>query len=272
MNILESNHLFTQIGLHEKQITTSMSRLSSAKRINSASDDASGLAVSQKMRRQVHALNQGVRNLQDGANLLNTADGATAVGLDILNRIKELGVKGKSDTLNEFDHKVIGEEVNELLVEFDRIAQETSFNGKILLTGNMGINLESGVGEEPLYVTLGSMQTWDVGLYHFQLEEANAIDSTEKSSLLVEAVEGAIEMVSAIRGQIGGYQNRIEHTLNRVTTMETNLSTAESKITDVDVAKELMTLTKNQLLKQSAQAMMTHQVNSNQQVLKLISM
>ncbi|MEE8672478.1 MAG: flagellin [Heyndrickxia faecalis] len=370
------NHLNAATNAQSK----AMQKLSSGLRINSAADDAAGLAISEKMRGQIRGLDQATRNAQDGISLLQTAEGALNETHDILQRMRELAVQGANDTNEDVDRDAIQEELDSLKTEVTRIGKSTQFNGKNLLDGTLGnkvalgtdltvanginavktngtapatytltvaqnsgdnsktdititsggksqtisaianpaagqssnvtfdafgITLEvnsglnagvaktnnqtitvaaSGVdfqiganneAEQKLNVTIDNMQadalgisgsdthpTWSIA----DVDVSNADNARES----IDVIEKAINQVSTQRSKLGAFENRLDHTVNNLTTSSENLTSAESRIRDVDMAKEMSEQTKQSILAQAAQAMLAQANQQPQQVLQLL--
>jgi flagellin len=368
-----------------------MEKLSSGYRINRAGDDAAGLAISEKMRGQIRGLSQSARNAQDGISMIQTAEGALAESHNILQRMRELAVQASNDTMETSDRTAIGEELNELASEIDRIADNTEFNGKSLLNGSLSTKLDTATTDLQVGTTVGTAvisevsvegadasTTYTFGAYtagdneitltntttgvsqtvalaanaegttqtlNFsdlgvsisldgtdaaddigaalatsgselsvvtdagdeaatfaiganatqtmevtfadmrtaQLGEssnldtlvkgvaANSIvDTVAKAQTLITEVDGAINDVSSQRASLGASQNRLEYTINNLNTSAENLQAAESRIRDVDMAKAMMDLTKNNILQQAAQAMLAQANQAPQGVLQLL--
>ena len=253
----------------------SLEKLSSGLRINRAGDDAAGLAISEKMRGQIGGLNQAVRNAQDGISLIQTAEGGLNETHSILQRMRELTVQSSNDTNTTEDRGEIQKEFNQLAKEITRIADTTQFNTKNLLGGgasfslqigsNAGQNMSLSIGAmdaTTLAVATGTDETDTVGL--------NISTGTPAFDTVIGAIDDAIETVSAERSKLGATQNRLEHTINNLTATSENLTAAESRIRDVDMAKEMMTFTKNNILNQASTAMLAQANQMPQGVLQLL--
>ncbi len=263
-----------QLGITGMAQSKSMEKLSSGFRINRASDDAAGLSISEKMRGQIRGLNQASRNSQDGISLLQTAEGALNEVSEMLTRMKELYIqKGNSATYATFDEDQINKEIKSLTDEITNIAKTTNFNGKNLLTGGFGGKIQIGhkAGEQ-MSMSIGNLAGAIKG----------DITSTDKSitfdaantaagqSAGLAAVETAIKGVASLRADIGALQNRLEHTVDNINTTAENLQASESRIRDVDMAKEMMRFTKNNILTQAAQSMLAQANQNPQGVLSLL--
>ncbi len=256
----------------------SLEKLSSGLRINRAGDDAAGLAISEKMRAQVGGLNQATRNAQDGISLIQTAEGGLNETHSILQRMRELTVQSANDTNTTEDRGEIQKEFDQLAKEITRVSSTTEFNGKALLDGTETFKLQIGANSGQnisLNVTAMDATTLGVG-------EADATDTAEPIKgidissatadfdVALDAIDTAIETVSGERSKLGATQNRLEHTINNLTTTSENLSAAESRVRDVDMAKEMMEFTKNNILNQASTAMLAQANQMPQGVLQLL--
>lgn len=270
-----ANNTYNMVNKNSAQLQKSMEKLSSGLRINKAGDDAAGLAISEKMRSQIRGMNQATRNTQDGISLVQTAEGGLAVGQDMLQRIKELAVQASSETYDSKDIESIQEEISTLLDEMDSTAGKMEFNGKKLLDGTADIKIATGANGEELGITIGSMKTTDLGdatnkLSTFKTGGANEVVDRATAKLLATSAEEAIKGISKERSQLGAKQNRMEYTIQNLQTTSENLTAAESRIRDVDVAKEIMNQTKFSILAQASQAMLVQANQQPQQALQLL--
>lgn len=287
------NHNIAALNTY-RQLTTvnnasskSLEKLSSGYRINRAGDDAAGLAISEKMRGQIRGLDQATRNSQDGISLIQTAEGALNETHSILQRMRELVVQAGNEGTNEpEDLQSIQDEIDQLVDEIDGIAERTEFNGKTLLTGTYansgsGLTLQIGANtDQNIEITISSMKASGLGTIASGSGSVtlNDIDVTKfgsGSGLIsfddqLNAIDAAITTVSEERSNLGAYQNRLEHTINNLSNASENLSAAESRIRDVDMAKEMMEFTKNNILSQAATAMLAQANSMPQQVLQLL--
>jgi flagellin len=248
-----------------------MEKLSSGLRINRAGDDAAGLAISEKMRGQIRGLDQASRNSQDGISLIQTAEGALNETHAILQRMRELAVQASNDTNNGADRGQIGKEIDQLQKEIDRIADNTEFNTKKLLDGTATtLSFQVGANMNQM-ITLGikSMKAADLGVDKAKVT-IDKDTATTTISKAISTINTAIDTVSTERANLGAYQNRLEHTINNLNTSSENLSAAESRIRDVDMAKEMMEFSKNNILTQAAQAMLAQANQQPQAVLQLL--
>ena len=241
----------------------SMEKLSSGLRINRAGDDAAGLAISEKMRSQIRGLDMAAKNSQDGISLIQTAEGALNETHAILQRMRELSVQAANGTNTDEDIQFIQDEIDSLTSEIDRIAETTEFNTKNILGGQSTITLQVGAN---------SGQTIDIGLIDMSANAigAGAIDVTQDAPGGIDALDEAILAVSTQRSALGAIQNRLEHTIQNLGTTSENLTAAESRIRDVDMAKEISEQTKQSILSQAAQAMLAQANQTPQGVLQLL--
>jgi flagellin len=247
------------------KLSQSMERLSSGYRINKASDDAAGLAISEKLQTQVGGLDQAQRNAQDAVSLVQTAEGSMSEVQSMLQRVRDLAVQYNNGTLSTSDKAAITNEVGQLCAEIGRIASQTKFNGISLLTGNAQITFQIGADDgETITVSardmFGANATFDINSNIF----------TFGSSVTLASIDTAINNVSTARATFGAVQNRLEHTLNNLSVYEENLSASESQIKDVDMASEMVNFTKLQILQSAGTSMLSQANQSPQSVLKLL--
>lgn len=260
-----------QLGLANTGGAKSMEKLSSGFRINRAGDDAAGLSISEKMRSQIRGLNQASRNAQDGISLVQTAEGALTETHAILQRMRELGVQAGNDTnLKGDDKSKIQDEVTELIAEIDRIATTTQFNKQNLLdiTGGDAGKFTFQIGankNEKLELTIGDMQATALTVNDVDFDKDYADIGGE-----LDKVDAAIASVSSQRSKLGATQNRLEHTIKNLDNVSENLQAAESRIRDVDMAKEMMEQTKQNILQQASTAMLAQANQAPQTVLSLL--
>lgn len=247
----------------------SMAKLSSGLRINRAGDDAAGLSISEKMKNQISGLRQATRNAQDGISLIQTAEGALNETHSILNRMRDLSVQANNGTNAAEDLAAIKAEMDELALAIDNIAGTTQFNGTRLLDGAgvQGLTLQIGANSgEVLTLDIGNMASDGLGIGALDV----AAEDGEGASAAITALDEAIASVSAQRSELGAKQNRLEHTINNLTTTSENLSEANSRIRDVDMAQEMMEFTKNNILSQASTAMLAQANQMPQGVLQLL--
>ena len=251
-------------------LSKNLEKLSSGYKINRAGDDAAGLAISEKMRAQITGLNKAQDNAKDGISLVQTAEGALTEVHDMLNRMVELAMQSANGTYEEFDREQLQKEVEQLTAEIDRISESANFNGMKLFNGDLATTaLTLQIGDAPsdqLGFTLGNMGAASLGIATNSMSIETAASANEAISL----VKAAINSVSDVRGMLGAMQNRLEHTVNNLSVMEENIQNAESRIRDTDVAEEMMSYVKNNILIQSAQAMLAQANQVPQGVLQLL--
>jgi flagellin len=257
----------------------SMEKLSSGLRINRAGDDAAGLAISEKMRGQIRGLDQASRNSQDGISLIQTAEGALNETHSILQRMRELTVQaGNLGTNEQEDLTSIQDEIGNLISEIDGIGDRTQFNGKNLLDGSFAsgtstLMFQIGAnGTQQLDLHIENMKAASLGTSTLGIDAVDVSTFTTKTNTdtALTAIDKAIEQVSSQRSKLGANQNRLEHTINNLDNASENLTAAESRVRDVDMAKEMMTQTKNSILSQAAQAMLAQANQQPQGVLQLL--
>ena len=242
----------------ENSLSKSMQRLSSGLRINSAADDAAGLAISQKLTGQVNGLGQAQRNAQDGVSLVQTAEGSLNEVHAMLQRIRELAVQYSNGTLATSDQGAIQSEVNQLQSEISRIGTTAQFNGIALFSASTTISFQVGANDgEQIGVTTTDMASL-----------VGTISLGQSSTL--STIDGAINAVSAQRAQFGAVQNRLQYTLDNLSTYQENLSASLSRIRDVDMASEMVNFTKEQILQQAGTSMLAQANSAPQSVLKLL--
>ncbi|MBO0524148.1 flagellin [Clostridium botulinum] len=269
---LNAMNAHRNMGINTGNSAKAMEKLSSGLRINRAGDDAAGLSISEKMRAQIRGLNQASRNAQDGISLIQTAEGALNETHSILQRMRELSVQAANDTNVTVDREAIQEELTSLTNEVDRIAKTTQFNEKNLLNGSLsttGAKLQIGANKDAdltLEIKISGMDSTKLGI-----QAANvSVKDHATAQTAVENVNKAIKTVSTERSKLGAYQNRLEHTIANLDNASENLQAAESRVRDVDMAKEMMNFSKNNILQQAAQAMLAQANQAPQGVLQLL--
>jgi len=271
-NIMALN-AYRQLSINNTGVQKSLEKLSSGLRINRAGDDAAGLAISEKMRGQIRGLEQASRNSQDAISLIQTAEGALNETHAILQRMRELVVQaGNLGTNQPEDLQAIQDEIQSLLAEINGIAERTQFNGKTLLDGDFAstsLIFQIGANEgQQLLLTIADMSATGLGVSAISVSTSFA--TTSDIDAAISSIDGAIEKVSAERSKLGATQNRLEHTIKNLDNAAENLSAAESRIRDVDMAKEMMEFTKMNILSQAAQAMLAQANMQPQAVLQLL--
>ena len=254
------------LSFNNTQSSKSLEKLSSGFKVNRAGDDAAGLAISEKMRGQIRGLDMASKNAQDGISLIQTAEGALNETHAILQRMRELAVQAGNDTNVTADRDAMTTEIEALTAEIDRIANDTEFNTQKLLNGTFT--------DKQLQIGANSGQRITVGID--QMDSGNlqvqglTLGNNADASAAVTAIETALTTVSTERSKLGAVQNRLEHTINNLGTTSENLSAAESRIRDTDMAKEMMNFTKNNILTQAAQSMLAQANQQPQGVLQLL--
>ena len=264
-NNIEAFNAHRQLTNTSAMQAKAMEKLSSGYRINRASDDAAGLAISQKLRAQVSGLNQAGRNAQDAISLVQTSEGAMSEVHSMLNRLRDLAVQYNNGTLSSSDKTAITAEVGQLCTEIFRIGSDTKFNGIALLTGSASISFQVGA-EDNQTISVNAVKLFGSG-------SSYRVDSTLFSfsgTVNLSNIDTAIVNVSSARSTFGSVQNRLEHTINNLATLEENLQSSESRIRDVDMAKEMVNFTKLQILSQAGTAMLAQANQSSQGVLSLL--
>jgi flagellin len=253
----------------QDSLNTSMARLSSGMRITKAKDDAAGLAISEKLRAQIRGLSQAERNSLDGISLVQVAEGALNEVGNILIRCRELAVQSATGTLGSNERGYLNNELNELMDEVDRIAGVTDFNGMQLLDGTANVDLQVGIRNHPddrIQISIATMSTAGIGLSGIQV--SGATGSNARAAL--DMLDTAINDVSALRGNLGAIQNRLSSTIKNLATQRENLSAANSRIRDVDVAEETVTQTRSQILMQAGISVLSQANQLPQMALSLI--
>ena len=253
--------------------SNSLAKLSSGLRINKAGDDAAGLAISEKMKSQIGGLTQAKRNAQDGISLVQTAEGALNETHSILERMRNLAVQGANDTLTSSDRGSINKELKALHEELTRIADTTEFNTKKLLNADGNVfTFQIGANEnQTLNVTIGKMDGQKLlGSDAASFKISSGATNVRKDGGMISKIDKAIETVSSQRADLGAVQNRLEHTINNLTATNENLSDANSRIRDVDMAEEMMTFTKSNILSQAATSMLAQANAMPNSVLSLL--
>lgn len=266
---VEALNAHRHLSIISSQLAKSMERLASGLRINRASDDAAGLAISEKILAQVKGLDQAVRNAQDAISLVQTAEGALQETHGILQRLRELAVQAANGTLTDQDRDAIQKEVDNLLAEIDRIALTTEFNTNPLLGGTLTTDTTF-----TFHVGAGSLHyiQLDIGAANTAALEINGLGVTTAAlaQSAIASLDNAIKLVSGNRANLGAMQNRLEHTIANLGVASENLQAANSRIRDVDMAAEMMTYTKLQILQQAGTAMLAQANLAPQAVLKLL--
>jgi len=259
-----------QLGITTGVQAKSSEKLSSGYKINRAADDAAGLAISEKMRRQVRGLTQASANAQDGISAVQTAEGALNEVHDMLQRMNELSVKAGTDTLTSADRSYIQQEINALISEIDRTASTTQFNDTVLLDGTfVGKKIQVGTDADntsQIDITIASLTS--TGLSINDLSVSGTDGSNARGS--IQKVKDALNMISSQRADLGAIQNRLEHTIKNLDNVTENTQAAESQIRDTDMAAEMVRYSNNNILAQAGQSMLAQANQTNQGVLSLL--
>ena len=248
----------------------STEKLSSGYKVNRAADDAAGLAISEKMRRQIRGLTQASSNAQDGISAVQTAEGALAEVHDMLQRMNELAVKAANGTNTTADRTYINSEVSALQTEISRVATTTTFNEKSLLNGDFNqVKLQVGAennSEQTISVTIKGMSATKIGVGKSALNVKTSDDALKA----IDSIKTALASVSKQRSDLGAIQNRLEHTIKNLDNVVENTTSAESAIRDTDMASEMVRYSNNNILAQAGQSMLAQANQANQGVLSLL--
>jgi flagellin len=251
------------LSMTSDRISQSMERLSSGLRINKAADDAAGLGISEKMRGQINGLAQAQRNIQDGVSMVQTAEGNLDEVHSILQRVRELAVQYKNGSLSTAGKAAIQSEVNQLASEIDRIGKMAQFNGISLLDGTGGTN-----GAVSFQIGANDGEVLSISFPDLAAKVGTAW--VDLGSATISDIDAAIDAVTDVRSGFGAVQNRLDHALSVTGVYQENLTSAESRIRDVDMAEEMVELTKNQILQQAGTAMLAQANQAPQSVLNLL--
>ena len=269
-------------GLTDLNNQKNMEKLSSGMKINRAGDDASGLAVSEKMRSQIRGLNQASTNAKNGISFIQTTEGYLQETEDIIQRIRELAVQSSNGIYTDEDRMQIQVEVSSLIAEVDRIASCAQFNGMNMLTGrfarptgensvtaSMWLHIGANM-DQRTQVYIGTMSAAALGLRAVGTEEIMTLESPDEANRAIGTLDEAIKKINKQRADLGAYQNRLEKTVVGLDIGAENLQASESRIRDTDMAKEMVDFTKNQVLTQAGTAMLAQANQSSQNVLSLL--
>lgn len=261
------------LGSSQSALGTAMQRLSSGLRINSAKDDAAGLAISDRMTSQIRGLNQAVRNANDGISFAQTAEGALQETTNILQRMRELAVQSANATNTDADRSSLDAEFSQLKSEVDRIATTTAFNGQVLLNGGF-----SGASNAVFQVGANANQTISVGIGNAAASKLGSggvisdqnISAAANAQSSISVIDGAISQIDTIRGDLGAVQNRFESTIANLSNVSENLSAARSRILDADIAQETSNMTKFNILQQAGTSILAQANQAPQLALSLL--
>ena len=263
MSAMNANRMLSGVSSAQSKSTE---KLSSGYRINRAADDAAGLSISEKMRSQIRGLNKASDNAQDGISLIQVAEGALNETHSILQRMNELATQAANDTNTSVDRQSIKDEIKQLNEELDRISSTTQFNKQDLLTGGFSGKLQVGALEGQTMDVKISLAVSAKGLKVSAVE----VSTNAKAGAAMQSIQDAIESVSKQRSKLGAIQNRLEHTINNLDTNAENTQAAESRIRDTDMADEMVQYSKNNILSQAGQSMLTQANQQTQGVLSLL--
>jgi len=279
MSAMYSNR---QLGITNLNHSKDMEKLSSGEKINRAGDDASGLAVSEKMRSQIRGLNKASQNAQNGISFIQTTEGYLQETTDIVQRVRELAVQSSNGIYTAEDRMQIQVEVSALVAEVDRIASHAQFNGMNMLTGrfaqasgentvtasmwfHIGANMDQRV-----QVFIGTMTAASLGLKDVAGEGILSLATPEEANRAIGTLDESLKKINKQRADLGGYQNRLEYTIKGVDIAAENLQASESRIRDTDMASQVVESTKNQILAQAGTAMLAQANSQSQTVLSLL--
>jgi len=275
MSALNANRV---LGVVQGDLTKNLEKLSSGMRINRGGDDASGLAVSEKMRSQIRGLNQAEKNIQNGVSFIQTTEGYLQATTDIIQRIRELAVQSANGIYSAEDRMQIQVEVSQLVDEVNRIADHAQFNGMNMLTGRFsrtetgegGLQLQVGANvDQNEKIFIGSMRATDLNMIDEQTG-AMSIASPEAANQALITLDAALMTVNKQRADLGAYQNRFEMAAKGVAVAAENLTASESRIRDVNMASEMVEYTKNSILTQAGTAMLAQANVRSQSVMQLL--
>jgi len=269
-----------QTGVVESSLQQSIEKLSSGQRINRAGDDASGLAVSEKMRSQIRGLNQAGQNIQNGVSFIQATEGYLTETTDIIQRLRELSIQASNGIYSAEDRMQIQVEVSQLVDEVNRIASHAQFNGMNILTGRfardsamdpMQLHVGANVDQNE-QIFIGTMTTQALGITGTQGTEDSMISlsSVDGANMAIATLDSALKTVSKQRADLGAYQNRFEMAYKGISIASENLQAAESRVRDTDMAQKMVSFTKNQILSQAGNAMIAQANTQPQSVLRLI--
>jgi len=258
---------YRNLGINQSGLNKNLEKLSSGYRINRAGDDAAGLAISESMRSQINGLNQATKNAQDAVGLIQTVEGALTETHSMLQRLTTLASQSANGTYNSVARNNLQQEVTDLLAEIDRIANNTDFNGiKPIATGGSAMTFQIGPSAaETIGVNKSSMTSQSLGIKEIKVSTLKGGNSA------IDTVKAAINKVSTYRATLGAAQNRLEHTINNLKVSSENITAAESRIRDTDMADEITAFTKNNILLQASQSMLAQSNSVPQSILSLLS-
>ena len=271
-----------QLGITGLGLSKDMEKLSSGERINRAGDDASGLAVSEKMRSQIRGLNRASQNAQNGISFIQTTEGYLQETTDIMQRIRELAIQSSNGIYSDEDRMQIQVEISALVSEVDRIASSAQFNGMNMLTGRfarpMGENVVTAsmwfhIGsnmDQRMQVYIGTMSATALGIREIGTEAKITLATPEDANRVIGVIDEALKKINKQRADLGAYQNRMEYTVKGLNIAAENLQASESRIRDTDMASQMVEFTKNSVLQQAGTAMLAQANSQSQNVLSLL--
>lgn len=256
---------YRNLSTNQSALSKNLEKLSSGYKINRAGDDAAGLAISESMRSQINGLNQAVNNANDGVGLIQTAEGALTETHSMLQRLKTLSTQAANGTYTDTARANIKAEVDALTTEINRISTATEFNGVKPLSQGTTMTFQIGATQtETLSLATADMSSKGLGI------EQLKVDSVANANASMATINTAIDKVSTYRAQLGAAQNRMEHTINNLKVTSENVTAAESRIRDTDMADEMTSYTKNNILMQAAQSMLAQSNSMPQGVLNML--
>ena len=260
-----------QMAITRGNLDKSLERLASGSRINHAGDDAAGLAISENLRAQVRGIRQAKRNASDGVSLIQVSEGGLNEISNMLVRLRELGIQAASDTIGDTERQFVDREFQSLKQEMDRIANITQFNGTPLLNGKAGIfEIQVGTKNNPILDrVVYNGERSDASLDALKLG-GESVATKQGAQLSLSVIDDALVRVNSIRADLGAMQNRLQSTINNLAISDENLSAANSRIRDTDMAEEVSEMTKNNILMQSGISVLSHANNTSQATLKLL--
>ena len=271
-----------QLGVNGLSLSKDMEKLSSGERINRAGDDASGLAVSEKMRAQIRGLNQASQNASNGISFIQTTEGYLQETTDIMQRIRELAVQSSNGIYSEEDRMQIQVEISALVSEVDRIASSAQFNGMNMLTGRFarptGENVVTGsmwfhIGanmDQRMQIYIGTMSATALGIREIGSETKISLATPEEANRAIGVIDEGLKKINKQRADLGAYQNRMEMAVKGLDVSAENLQASESRIRDTDMASQMVEFTKNSVLQQAGTAMLAQANSQSQNILSLL--
>lgn len=255
----------SQFNKTQKSLDTAFNRLSTGLRINSAKDDAAGLAISDRMTSQIRGLNQAIRNANDGISVVQTADGALSESTNVLQRMRELAVQSANGIYNQADRAAMGKEFSQLQSQLNQVAEQTTFNGQQILDGSFSSSFQVGTnGGETIDVSLSGVDQASLGV------ESLSIGTAEGAQDALSAIDSAIAGVSDMRGELGAVQNRFDSVISNLANISENVTASRSQVADADYASEVSTMLRARILQQAGIAIQSQANQSSQSVLGLL--